>query len=85
MICMLYNETTSYEWIIFRPLHALGFAAVAGSTGLLTLYFGTNGLTALLGASNLILYTMVYTPLKRISILNTWVGSVGKNHIGLFF
>ena len=29
-----------------------------------------------LGASTLILYTTVYTPLKRLSIANTWVGSV---------
>lgn len=29
-----------------------------------------------LGASTLILYTTVYTPLKRLSVANTWVGSV---------
>ena len=29
-----------------------------------------------LGASTLLLYTSVYTPLKRLSIVNTWVGSV---------
>ena len=28
------------------------------------------------GASTLFLYTTVYTPLKRLSIANTWVGSV---------
>lgn len=37
---------------------------------------GVNGLTALLGAFNLGLYTLAYTPLKRISIVNTWVGAV---------
>lgn len=58
------------------PLHALGFATTASITGLSILYFGCNDLTAILGASNLILYTCIYTPLKRISILNTWVGSV---------
>jgi hypothetical protein len=46
--------------------------------GLATLYWGVNGLTAALGATNLVLYTLVYTPMKRISILNTWVGAVGK-------
>ncbi|XP_065200789.1 protoheme IX farnesyltransferase, mitochondrial [Planococcus citri] len=58
------------------PLHALGFAAGASLSGLSILYLGCNNLTALLGASNLILYTCIYTPLKRISILNTWVGSI---------
>lgn len=58
------------------PAHAVIFAAVSGIAGLSLLYSEVNGLTAALGATNLILYTLVYTPLKRISILNTWVGSV---------
>lgn len=37
-----------------------------------------NTLTAILGGANLILYTSIYTPMKRVSILNTWVGSIGK-------
>ncbi|XP_075220384.1 cytochrome c oxidase assembly factor 10 [Lycorma delicatula] len=61
---------------IITPVHALGFAAVCSASGLAVLYFGVNGITALLGCSNLILYTSVYTPLKRISIINTWVGSI---------
>lgn len=58
------------------PLHAVGFAAVAGASGISLLYYGCNGLTAALGATNLVLYTLVYTPMKRYSILNTWVGSI---------
>ncbi|XP_059480966.1 protoheme IX farnesyltransferase, mitochondrial [Neocloeon triangulifer] len=58
------------------PLHAVGFALGAGTVGLTTLYFGVNGLTCAIGAANLLLYTCVYTPMKRISILNTWVGSI---------
>ncbi|KAH8287944.1 hypothetical protein KR018_008857 [Drosophila ironensis] len=58
------------------PLHAVTFAVVSATTGLSMLYFGTNGLTAALGAGNLFLYTSIYTPMKRISIVNTWVGSV---------
>ena len=42
------------------------------------LYYGVNGYAASLGALNLLLYTSVYTPMKRMSIINTWVGSVGK-------
>ncbi|XP_029405709.1 protoheme IX farnesyltransferase, mitochondrial isoform X5 [Bactrocera dorsalis] len=58
------------------PLHSIEFAVISATAGLSLLYFGVNGLTAILGASNLFLYTSVYTPLKRISILNTWIGSL---------
>lgn len=58
------------------PLHAVGFATVAASTGLLILSHGVNDLTAALGFTNLVLYTCIYTPMKRYSILNTWVGSI---------
>lgn len=58
------------------PLHAVGFAIGASISGLGLLYYGCNGLTAALGATNLILYTLIYTPMKRYSILNTWVGSI---------
>lgn len=57
------------------PLHAVTFAAVSGSVGLVILALGANPLTAALGAFNLGLYTLVYTPMKRHTILNTWVGS----------
>ena len=35
-----------------------------------------NPLTSFLGGFNLLLYTAVYTPLKRYTIANTWIGSV---------
>lgn len=57
-------------------IHAATFAVCCASIGLSTLYFGTNTLTAALGATNLILYTSIYTPMKRYSIANTWLGSV---------
>lgn len=57
-------------------LHAVGFAMGASTVGLSMLYFGVNETTAALGAANLILYTSIYTPMKRYSILNTWVGSI---------
>ena len=49
---------------------------ISGSLGLLILTVGVNPLTAALGAFNLGLYSFVYTPMKRYSIANTWVGSV---------
>ena len=61
---------------LFSPLHAIGFATVSGTAGLVILMFGVNPLTASLGLANLALYTMVYTPMKRLSIANTWLGSV---------
>jgi len=44
--------------------------------GTILLYTQVNGLSAFLSAFNLFLYTCVYTPLKRVSIINTWVGSL---------
>lgn len=61
------------------PLHAIGFAIAASTLGTSLLYFGVNGYTAALGVGNLLLYTSIYTPMKRISILNTWIGSVGEH------
>ena len=58
------------------PLHALCFGLGSGIAGVGILATQVNGLTAALGLTNIILYTSVYTPLKRISIANTWVGSV---------
>ncbi|XP_022247066.1 protoheme IX farnesyltransferase, mitochondrial-like [Limulus polyphemus] len=61
---------------ILTPLHAVTFAVVSATTGLSVLFFGVNSLTAGLGAVTLVLYTTIYTPMKRCSIANTWVGSV---------
>lgn len=66
-----------------RSIQAVTFATVSGIVGLSILYSQVNGLTAALGAANVVLYTLIYTPLKRISILNTWVGSVGE-YISLY-
>ncbi|XP_046569642.1 LOW QUALITY PROTEIN: protoheme IX farnesyltransferase, mitochondrial-like [Haliotis rubra] len=57
-------------------LHSMIFAGVCGVTGISMLGLGVNSTTALLGAFNLGLYTLAYTPMKRLSITNTWVGSV---------
>ena len=55
---------------------ALTFAVVAALAGVGALYFGVNPTVAFLGASNIVLYAGVYTPLKRVSWLNTWVGAL---------
>ncbi|KAK9454846.1 UbiA prenyltransferase family-domain-containing protein [Dipodascopsis uninucleata] len=61
---------------ILTSKQAAIFATAIGATGLLILYFGVNTETALLAAGNIVLYSWVYTTLKRTSIVNTWVGAV---------
>ncbi|MCL4132703.1 UNVERIFIED_CONTAM: hypothetical protein GTU68_001257 [Idotea baltica] len=61
---------------LLTPLHAVLFGLTCGASGIAVLFFGVNGLTAALGFTNLLLYTSVYTPLKRVSISNTWLGAV---------
>lgn len=58
------------------PLHAVCFALACGVPGLALLTGAVNPLTGFLGALNIFLYTCCYTPLKRLSISNTWVGAV---------
>lgn len=55
---------------------AVAFAVAAGALGTAGLYFGVNPTVAFLGAANIALYAGVYTPLKRITVLNTWVGAI---------
>lgn len=65
-----------FNHLLFSPLHAALFGLVNVTSGTLLLYHAVNPLTAALGFANVLLYTIVYTPLKRISIINTWVGSL---------
>lgn len=55
---------------------ALAFAGLSGALGLGALYFGVNPTVAFLSGLNIFLYAGVYTPMKRISVLNTWVGAI---------
>jgi len=52
------------------------FAILAGITGTGLLYVGVNPTVAGLGLLNIVLYAAVYTPMKRISVVNTWVGAL---------
>ncbi|RDX66650.1 Protoheme IX farnesyltransferase, mitochondrial, partial [Mucuna pruriens] len=56
--------------------HAVGWASSVGLAGTALLATQANMLAAGLAASNLILYAFVYTPLKQIHPVNTWVGAV---------
>lgn len=55
---------------------ALAFAAVTGLSGLSILNHETNDIATGIAGANMILYAGVYTPLKAISTVNTWVGAV---------
>lgn len=55
---------------------ALIFAIVTGITGTAAIYAGVNPTTSALAAFNIFLYAGVYTPMKRISVVNTWVGAL---------
>ncbi len=58
------------------PLHAFSFASASALSGVGLLATMVNPLTAFLGAANVVLYSFTYTPLKRVSIANTWVGAI---------
>ena len=55
---------------------AVLFAVACGAAGTAALYLGVNPTVAFLGAANIALYAGAYTPLKRLSAVNTWVGAI---------
>jgi protoheme IX farnesyltransferase len=58
------------------PAEALAWGAVLGVAGVAYLLLMVNLLTALLGAFTLASYVWVYTPMKRVTSLNTVIGAV---------
>ena len=58
------------------PDAVLLLGAIISAVGLLDLLFGVNPLTAFLGAITLASYLFIYTPLKKITTLNTLIGAV---------
>ena len=59
------------------PLGATIFwGCVLGAIGLAELAWLVNGLTALLSMLTLVTYVFIYTPLKRVSEINTLVGAI---------
>ena len=59
------------------PLRETIFAGlVLGALGLVELAWFVNGLTAMLSAVTLVIYVFAYTPLKRVSEINTLIGAI---------
>ena len=54
---------------------ALTFAAIVAVAGILVLYFSTNLLTTGLAILSMVLYSFVYTPLKRVGPIAVFVGA----------
>lgn len=52
------------------------FGIAAGVLGVVWLATFVNALTALLGLATLLAYVLIYTPLKRLTTLNTVIGAV---------
>ena len=60
---------------IIPPAHALNFGVILTLIGIFILYAKVNILTAFLSLLTSFLYIMVYTPMKRVSWLNTTIGA----------
>lgn len=58
------------------PKEAAVFAFMVGITGLLILFLTTNILTTLLAFVSMLLYSFVYTPLKRVGPVAVFVGAI---------
>lgn len=59
-----------------QPATVVIFGGVTSVVGLIYLALGVNMLTSVLGAMTLISYVFIYTPLKRVTWLNTLIGAI---------
>ena len=59
-----------------QPQTALILGGVLAGFGLVYLALLVNLLTALLGVATLVIYLAIYTPLKRVTVLNTIIGAI---------
>ncbi len=59
-----------------QPATVAIFGGVCSVAGLIYLALGVNLLTSVLGAVTLVSYLFIYTPLKRVTWLNTAIGAI---------
>lgn len=59
-----------------QPSTVMLFGGVCACAGLLYLALGVNLTTSVLGAVSLLSYLFIYTPLKRVTWLNTAIGAI---------
>ena len=73
---MTRTRTRPLPRLALTPLAAFGWASGAGLSGVAILAGGVGAVPAGWAALTVILYAAAYTPLKRLTIYNTWVGAV---------
>ena len=61
---------------LIKPTRAKNFGLILVSAGIIVLYAFINNITAILAILTVILYLFVYTPLKKITWLNTSIGAI---------
>ena len=61
---------------LIKPTRAKNFGLILVSVGVIVLYVFINSITAILAILTVILYLFVYTPLKKITWLNTSIGAI---------
>ena len=59
-----------------HPLHALIYGLGLSAFGCLALFMGANALAGILTAITIATYTLLYTPLKRLTTWNTLIGAI---------
>ena len=59
-----------------QPLHALVYGLVLSVLGCLMLFIGANALAGILTVTTIATYTLLYTPLKRLTTWNTIIGAI---------
>jgi heme o synthase len=59
-----------------QPTTVMIFGGVSSVMGLIYLAFAVNPLTSVIGAVTLVSYLFIYTPLKRVTWLNTAIGAI---------
>lgn len=59
-----------------QPFTVLVFGTTCAFVGLVWLALAVNPLTSVIGAATLVSYLFIYTPLKRVTWLNTLVGAI---------
>lgn len=57
-------------------IEAIVFSVIVGITGLFLLYIATNPLTVILSLVSLILYSFIYTPMKRVGPVAVFIGAI---------
>jgi protoheme IX farnesyltransferase len=61
---------------ILTPSEAIVFATICGALGCWLLFTYTNTLCGFLSLASIILYALVYTPLKRVTPFSVFVGAI---------